>query len=466
MNRIQELINDNAFLKTLLESIPCSVLVVDKNLAIQTINDFLGRNFDIEISSIVNKDSDIGDVLHCFSPADGHKVCGLKAACSNCQILGLIHEALNGDQIHRKKIKIKIWSGEKLQDIFVLVSAAPIVYDNERFAIILIEDITELTNLRRQTKMQSMFAGLVGQNKKMLDLFEAIEELAQVNVPVLIQGESGTGKELVASAIHREGKRSKKPFIAVNCGALPETLLESELFGYVKGAFTGAARDKKGRFELADGGTIFLDEIGDISQTMQVKLLRVLQEGTFERVGSEVTTKVDVRVISASNKDIQKEVATGRFREDLYYRLFVVPLYIPPLRERPDDIPLLVDHFLKEAVIELEKDITVLSPEALKLFLEYKWPGNIRELQNAIKYALVKCKDQIIEPVHLPPFLNLKNEKPTIPGIKKTRSRKLNTNSVRDALKQTNENKVEAARILGVSRATLYRFLDEMSPLN
>jgi transcriptional regulator with PAS, ATPase and Fis domain len=195
---------------------------------------------------------------------------------------------------------------------------------------------------------------------------------------------------------------------------------------------------------------------------MQVKLLRVLQEGTFERVGSEVTTKVDVRVISASNKDIQKEVAAGRFREDLYYRLFVVPLYIPPLRERPDDIPLLVDHFLKEAVIELEKDMTVLSPEALKLFLEYKWPGNIRELQNAIKYALVKCKEQIIEPVHLPPFLQFKNGIKAVPLLKKTRRKKLNKQSVRDALEQTNENKVEAARVLGVSRATLYRFLDEM----
>lgn len=308
-----------------------------------------------------------------------------------------------------------------------------------------------------------MFAGIVGKNQKMLDLFESIEELAQVNVPVLIQGESGTGKELVASAIHREGKRSKKPFIAVNCGALPETLLESELFGHVKGAFTGAARDKKGRFELADGGTIFLDEIADISATMQVKLLRVLQQGTFERVGSEVTTKVDVRVISASNKDIQKEMAAGRFREDLYYRLFVVPLYIPPLRERPDDIALLIDHFLKEAVIELEKDMTILSPEALQLFLDYKWPGNIRELQNAIKYALVKCKTQIIEPAHLPLFLHSPNGSHSITRIKRTRRKKLNAQRVRDALIQTDGNKVEAARVLGVSRATLYRFLETTS---
>ncbi len=188
MNRIQEIINDNAFLKILLESIPCSVLVIDKNLLIQTVNDFLGKKFEIETNSILQQDSDMSDVLNCYSAAGEHKVCGLKGACSNCQILGLMKDALNGDQIHRKKIKIKTWSDAKWQDIVVLVSAAPLVYHNERFAIILIEDITELTNLRRQTKMQSMFAGLVGQNKKMLDLFESIEELAQVNVPVLIQG--------------------------------------------------------------------------------------------------------------------------------------------------------------------------------------------------------------------------------------------------------------------------------------
>lgn len=460
MHSIQELINDDAFFKTLLESIPCSVLVVDKNLKIKTVNDFLGRHFNFDRTSIINKDSNISEVLKCFNATEGQHTCELKGACSNCQILGLMYEALNGDQIHRRKIKIKTLANENWQDTFFLISASRIVFNGEHYAIVLIEDITELTNLRRQTKMQSMFAGLVGKNQKMLELFEAIEELSQVNVPVLIQGESGTGKELVASAIHREGKRSKQPFIAVNCGALPETLLESELFGYMKGAFTGATRDKKGRFELADGGTIFLDEIGDISQAMQVKLLRVLQEGTFERVGSEVTTKVDVRVISASNKDIQKEVAAGRFREDLYYRLFVVPLYIPPLRERPDDIPLLVDHFLKEAVIELEKDLTVISPEALQLLMEYKWPGNIRELQNALKYALVKCKNQLIEPIHLPPFLNSKNGRQASPGDKKTRRKKLNAKSVRDALKQTKGNRVETARALGVSRATLYRFLE------
>ncbi|MHC4389083.1 MAG: sigma 54-interacting transcriptional regulator, partial [Planctomycetota bacterium] len=198
-------------------------------------------------------------------------------------------------------------------------------------------DITELTHLRRRLKTEQCFAGIIGRDPKMLELFDTIREVTEVHVPVLIQGESGTGKELVAAAIHDEGPLVDKPFVPVNCGALPEGVLESELFGHVKGAFTGAVGDRKGRFELADGGTIFLDEIGEIPGSTQVKLLRVLQEGIFQRVGGEEDVKIDVRVISATNKDLAKEVASGRFREDLYYRLCVVPVYLPPLRERRND---------------------------------------------------------------------------------------------------------------------------------
>jgi len=225
-----------------------------------------------------------------------------------------------------------------------------------------------------------------------------------VDAPVLIQGESGTGKELVAAAIHNEGPRANKRFVAVNCSALPETLLESELFGHVRGAFTGAVRDKRGRFELADEGTIFLDEVGDLSPTIQVKLLRVLQEGTIERIGSERTLKVNVRLISATNKNLAEEVKKGRFREDLYYRLCVVPLQLPPLRERRTDIPLLANHFLKKALQERGGEIC-LSPEAIERMVDYSWPGNVRELQNFIHYALVKCKGNILEVYHFPPAL-------------------------------------------------------------
>jgi DNA-binding NtrC family response regulator len=297
-------------------------------------------------------------------------------------------------------------------------------------------------------------------------LYDLIPELAESAAPVLIQGESGTGKELVAAALHNEGPRAGKLFVPVNCGALPEGLLESELFGHVRGAFTGAIRDKKGRFELADGGTIFLDEIGDISAAMQVKLLRVLQKGAFERVGSEKTIKVNVRVISATNKDLQREIAAGRFREDLYYRLSVVPLVVPPLRERPNDIPLLAVHLLAQYAEGAGRQGAAFSPEAMDLMLSYHWPGNVRELQNWIQFALIKCKGGPIRPEHLPPValhtgaLLAGGHAGAGADPRKGRMR-LTAQSVREAIDRAGGNKVEAARLLGVSRATLYRFLDD-----
>jgi transcriptional regulator with PAS, ATPase and Fis domain len=276
---------------------------------------------------------------------------------------------------------------------------------------------------------------------------------------VFIQGESGTGKELAANAIHDEGPRRNKPFIAVNCGALQENLLESELFGHVKGAFTGAAHDRKGRFELAHGGTIFLDEIADTSPAMQVKLLRIVQEGIFEPVGSEKTIKVDVRVISATNKDLRKEVADGRFREDLYYRLCVIPLLIPPLRQRRGDIPLLAEYILNTAIYELGREPVTLSAAALDILLDYEWPGNVRELQNVLQYAIVHCSSRLILPEHLPPHM-INNDAVKTKKHRKPRKRKLDIESVREALARSDDNKVKAANFLGVSRATLYRFLE------
>ncbi len=326
-------------------------------------------------------------------------------------------------------------------------------------------DITELTHLRRRLKTEQSFAGIVGRNAKMLELFDTIREVAEVDVPVLIQGESGTGKELVAAAIHNESLSADKPFVPVNCGALPEGVLESELFGHVKGAFTGAVRDRKGRFELANGGTIFLDEIGELPGAMQVKLLRVLQEGTFQRVGGEETIKVDVRVISATNKNLAEEVAAGRFREDLFYRLCVVPIYLPSLRERRNDIPLLAEHLLRKALTEVGREDVGLSSEAIDVMMDYDWPGNVRELENAIQYALVKCRDNLLLPEHLP-LNTLKAHIPTQPSPKKQRKRKLDAEIVRRTLEETGGNKLEAAIRLGVSRATLYRFLQEREKMS
>jgi len=252
------------------------------------------------------------------------------------------------------------------------------------------------------SKQRDRFGPLIGHSKAMRQIYQLIEDISDSLATVLIYGETGTGKELVAQAIHQTSPRANGPFVKVNCGAIPETLLEAELFGYVKGAFTDAVTDKPGRFELAHGGTIFLDEIGEISPSVQVKLLRVLQEREFERLGGTKTIKVDVRIIAATNKDLRKAVREGHFREDLYYRLNVIPIYIPPLRERRDDIPLLVDYFVEKLRRQTGRPIDGVSPDAMCILLNHSWPGNIRELENALEYAFVVCKGGYIQPYHLP----------------------------------------------------------------
>jgi sigma-54 dependent transcriptional regulator, acetoin dehydrogenase operon transcriptional activator AcoR len=315
-------------------------------------------------------------------------------------------------------------------------------------------DVTDLLGLRMQVGDLEGFAGIIGRDPKMLRIYRQIRDLAINDYPVHITGETGTGKELVANAIHNEGRRGGKPFVPVNCGALPEGILESELFGHVKGAFTGAIRDKKGRFELAHGGTLFLDEVADLPRPVQARLLRVLQEGTFERVGDEKTVSVNVRVISATNKDLRQEVARGNFREDLYYRVNVVPVVLPPLRERKGDIPLLVEYVLKRACEEGQETPGV-SSDALSLLKIYPWPGNIRELQSALRFSLVQARGKVIQPDHLPEELRqcAGNPLPQFTGTK------LDPETVRNALMQTGGNKKRAATLLGVGRATLYRFL-------
>ncbi len=270
-------------------------------------------------------------------------------------------------------------------------------------AILALSDQTRLAELEEKLGKTNSFSGIIGRDHTMLAVFELIRDIAGSDYPVIITGESGTGKELVAAAIHNESTRRDNMFLAVNCGALPEGILESELFGHVKGAFTGAIRDKKGRFELADKGTLFLDEIAELTPRMQVKLLRVLQEGVFEPVGGETAKKVDVRVICATNRDLKAHIADGSFRNDLYYRLAVMPIELPPLRKRRNDIALLAGHFLSEFSKKLGKGILSFSDEAMALLMNYGWPGNVRQLQNAIQFALIKCRDRQIRPLHLPP---------------------------------------------------------------
>jgi transcriptional regulator with PAS, ATPase and Fis domain len=302
------------------------------------------------------------------------------------------------------------------------------------------------------------FSNIIGRDHRMQHVFKLIRDVAATDVPVLVLGETGTGKELVAAAVHAESQRAGNLFVPVNCGALPEGIIESELFGHVKGAFTGAVRDKKGRFEMAHGGTIFLDEIGDLPLSLQVKLLRVLQEGTFERVGGEETIKVNVRVISATNQDLRRLMSQGRFREDLYYRLNVAPVHLPPLRERRNDIPLLAQHFLKKIALDMDRPEPVMSRECLNVLLDFDWPGNVRQLQNAIQFAMMKCKDQALEPYHLPPEIYKRPEMDA--RGKPGRKPKLDADSVRLALERAGGNKAKAARMLGIGRATLYRYFD------
>ncbi len=329
--------------------------------------------------------------------------------------------------------------------------------DREVGVLATFRDVTGLFELRVKAREMTGFSNIIGCDDKMVDVYRQIKDVSGYDYPVHISGETGTGKELVANAIHNESLRAGTPFVPINCGALPEGLIESELFGHVKGAFSGAIRDKKGRFELADKGTILLDEIAELPKLLQVKLLRFLQEGTFEKVGGEKTVSVNVRVISATNKDLKKEVKKGRFREDLFYRLNVIPIHIPPIRERKSDIPLLVDHFLSKAPLIKGQRPVRMAQEALNLLMDYTWPGNVRELQNAVQFAIVRCQGKVIKPEDLP--LELKGaifEKP-----KRGPVRKLETERVRAALKKTGGNKARAAKVLGVGRATLYRFLGD-----
>jgi len=309
--------------------------------------------------------------------------------------------------------------------------------------------VTENARLKQELREGYDFSAIIGNSGSMQRVYEAVAQVARTNTTALIRGESGTGKELIAQAIHYNSLRAKKPFVKVSCGALPETLIESELFGYEKGAFTGAQDRKKGRFEVAQGGTLFLDEIGDIPLSTQVKLLRVLQEREFDRLGGTEVVKVNVRLVAATNKDMEQAIAHGTFREDLFYRLNVFAIFIPPLRERKPDVLLLADHFLQKFASEHGKDIRRISTPAIDMLTAYHWPGNVRELQNVMERAVLVCDGQVVHAHHLPPTLQTAEASGTAMNVSLAEATAAyERDLIQDALKSARGNRAKAARLL------------------
>jgi DNA-binding NtrC family response regulator len=324
-------------------------------------------------------------------------------------------------------------------------------------AMLIIRNYSDLVALENELLNRHSFYGIVGKSAEMQWIYQMVEQLSNVDTTVLITGESGTGKEIIANAIHAAGNRKDAPFIAVNCAAIPENLLESELFGYVKGAFTGADTDRKGRFLAAEGGTLFLDEIGDMPLSLQAKLLRVLQDKQVEPLGSHKTIPINVRIIAATHSNLAQLVAEGRFRRDLFYRLNVMQLNIPPLHQRKEDIPLLVMHFCKFYSKKFDKYIRGVEPEVMNFFLGYSWPGNIRQLKHVLEYAFIVCKSDLIQMQHLPEsILRTKNQPTHTPD---SQLEIITEHKIREALEKTGGNKARAAKLLGISRQTIYRKL-------
>ncbi len=343
----------------------------------------------------------------------------------------------------------------------VSITATPLLRQDGTASggVMVIRNETRLAELERRLAETRQLGRIVGSSKEIKKVFSMIEALAEVSTSVLVTGESGTGKELVADALHAASNRRNNNLVKINCAALSEGLLESELFGHVRGAFTGAVKDKVGRFQRADGGTLFLDEIGEMTPAMQLRLLRVLETMEFERVGDSTPIRVNVRVIAATNRDLQQRVKHGDFREDLYFRLKVVEIKMPALRERRDDIPLLVQHFLEKFNDKFSKHVNGVSDSVMGLFMKYHWPGNVRQLENILEHAFVLCRQNIITSRELPSDF--------MPGASAPRSGEGDGSSSADiraileALEQTNQNKSKAARLLGISRRTLYRKLEQ-----
>ena len=412
-----------------------------------------GRVVETGEPAIVPRIGDDPDFLDRAGGRRGHSDGDHSFVCVPIKLEGAVIGTLSADRRYDPRISLD-------GDVKLLRIVASMIAEAVRLRTALHEERRALIeeNARLQRALQSRFqpANIIGTSKAMRSVYELMSQVCRSDTTVLLRGESGAGKELIANAIHYNSPRAGKPFIKVNLAALPDSVIESELFGHEKGAFTGALAQRKGRFELAHGGTIFLDEIGDLSPATQVALLRVLQEREFERVGGSVTIRTDVRVIAATNRDLEQLMRDGGFREDLYYRLNVFPIHAPALRERPTDIPLLVDFFVEKYAKGTGRSVKRVSTPAIDMLMKYHWPGNVRELENCVERAVLLCTDEVIRAHHLPPTLQTADGSgTTYTGTLESALETFERELIVDALKNARGNMAEAARSLGVTERVI-----------
>lgn len=421
-------------LEAIFRSVSEAIITFDADKSILNVNKAARNIFNIIPSAIIGKKIDEVSPFSSLFPKE------------------LFEDGSGSYGVNEYRIRFK--EDQSYCKVLVLNSSPLLDSRNSTIGTVLaIRDETKLATLEKQLNQRYKFHNIIGKSKRMQQVYSLIENLSEVDTTVLITGESGTGKELVAGALHHNGTRVANPFICLNCSALSENLLESELFGHVKGAFTGAIKDKNGRFHDAHKGTLFLDEIGDISPLIQLKLLRVLQEKKIERVGDSVSIDTDVRIIAATNRDLRDMINNGNFREDLFYRLKVVEIKLPSLRERVEDIPLLVDHFIKRFNERFNKEIRGVTNDVLQKLMSYSWPGNIRELEHAIEHAFVLSRQGVIKIQDFPVEINQSVEQ----SLDVENKQSISDRKIVEVLEKTRWNKAESARILGISRQTLYR---------
>ncbi|MEE9215366.1 MAG: sigma-54-dependent Fis family transcriptional regulator [Thermodesulfobacteriota bacterium] len=434
---VEEKNKSHANLEAIFKSVKDAIITVDKDLKVIELNDAAKTICGFSREEIIGRSFDSIPKTCC-----GQCIEAIKKTILEKQPL----------EIYRSECKHKI---RKRQ--LVTLNTFPLIDQQDGISgcVIIVKDETDIFDLEKELENRKRLFNIVGKDEKMQRLYSMIEYLYNIDTTVLITGESGTGKGLIAEAIHYGGVRHQKPFVKVDCSALTESLLESELFGHTKGAFTGAVANKAGRFKRADGGTIFLDEIGDVSLGVQQRLLKVIEEKEFECVGDSTPIKVDVRIVAATNKNLQEKVRLGKFREDLYYRLKVVVLSSPPLRDRRGDIPSLVEYFIKKFNQKLKKNIGVISNDVYRIFMDYKWPGNIRELENVLEHSFVVCKNTVITVEDLPDEFREIESAPSVD------ERSSEYNTILQALEKTHWNKTNAANLLGISRRTIYNKIKE-----